>query len=121
MLLDLEHAGFRDVILVTDRGYEKIRNLEKCILKNQAMIMCTKVQQKQVLLRIEALGEFGTRPDSMTIDVETWLYHQQYEVEYEFKSTDKAIKKGDQLRLNLYFDPMRRSEELVQLDIDIQE
>lgn len=121
ILLDLEHAGFHDIILVTDRGYEKIRNLEKCILKNQAMIMCTKVQQKQVLQRIEALGDFGTRPDSMTIDVETRLYHQQYEVDYEVKSTGKAVRKAEQLRLNLYFDPVRRSEELLQLDIDIQE
>lgn len=121
ILTDLEHAGFHDVILVTDRGYEKIRNLEKCILKNQAMIMCTKVQQKQVLSKIEALGEFGTRPESMTIDVESRLYYQQHEVDYEVQSTGKAIKKSDRLRLNLYFDPVRRSEELLQLDIDIQE
>ena len=121
ILTDLEHAGFHDVILVTDRGYEKIRNLEKCILKSQAMIMCTKVQQKQVLSRIEALGEFNTRPESMTIDVETRLYHQQYDLEYEVQSTGKAIKKADRLRLNLYFDPVRRSEELLQLDIDIEE
>ncbi|HBX88884.1 MAG TPA: hypothetical protein DEG09_09765, partial [Marinilabiliaceae bacterium] len=40
ILTDLEHAGFSDIILVTDRGYEKIRNLEKYILKGQAMIMC---------------------------------------------------------------------------------
>lgn len=32
ILTDLQHAGFTDVILVTDRGYEKIRNLETYIL-----------------------------------------------------------------------------------------
>ena len=120
ILLDLEHAGFKNVILVTDRGYEKIRNLEKYILKNQAMIMCTKVGQKHVMDKIKAFGEFNTRPQSMTINPETRLYHQQYALDYEVQSTGQSPKKADRLKLNLYFDPVRRSEELLQLDIDIE-
>lgn len=40
ILTDISHAGFPRVILVTDRGYESVQNLEKYILRGQPMIMC---------------------------------------------------------------------------------
>ena len=30
---ELEHAGFKNLILITDRGYESMKNLETCIAK----------------------------------------------------------------------------------------
>lgn len=45
ILTDLDHAAFKNIVLVTDRGYESIRNLEKYILKGQPMIMCAKTSQ----------------------------------------------------------------------------
>ena len=39
ILTDLEHAGFKDLVLVTDRGYESLRNLEKYILRGQSIVM----------------------------------------------------------------------------------
>ncbi|MEA4860678.1 hypothetical protein SDC9_104280 [bioreactor metagenome] len=119
ILTDLHHAGFEDVILVTDRGYEKIRNLETYILKNQAMIMCTKVQQSLVMGRILQYGDFSVRPDDMAIDLQTKLYYQQFEIDYPVQSIGASVKRSEKLRLSLYFDSVRRSEELVQLDIDI--
>ena len=121
ILTDLQHAGFTDVILVTDRGYEKIRNLETYILKNQAMIMCTKVQQSQVMEKILSYGDFSTRPDGMAIDQNAKIYYQQFAIDYPVESTGTSVKQSEKLRLNLYFDSVRRSEELVQLDIDITE
>ena len=120
ILLDLNHAGFKDVVLITDRGYEKIRNLERYILQGQAMIMCTKVQQRHVLDRIISLGEFHTRPDGMEIDQDLRLYFQQYDMEYNVESTGEAVRKSDRLKLNLYFDVIRRGEELMTLEIDIK-
>lgn len=120
ILLDLKHAAFSDVILITDRGYEKIRNLELYILREQAMIMCTKVQQKQVLEKITALGDFNTRPEQMKVDAKSRLYYTQYDIEYNVESTGASIKKSCELKLNLYFDPIRRSKELLNLEIDIQ-
>ena len=26
---DLDHTGFKDLVLITDRGYESLRNIEK--------------------------------------------------------------------------------------------
>ncbi len=121
ILVDLDHAGFEDVILVTDRGYEKIRNLESYILKEQAMIMCTKVQQRIVTEKIIGYGNFSTRPDGMSIDKDTRLYHQQFAIDYPVESTCKSVKHSEKLLLNIYFDSVRRSEELMRLEIDISD
>jgi transposase len=117
ILMDLEHAGFKDLVLITDRGYESMRNLEKYILRGQSMVMCTKTGQKDVSKAIRELGEFGTRPDDMVVDAEAKIYHKQYDIDYEVKSTGEATKMSDRLKLNLYFDPVRRGLELMELDI----
>ena len=57
------------------------------------MIMGTKVGQKHVQEQIEAFGTFDHHPDN--------------------------VKKADRLKLNLYFDPMRRSSDLLDLDVAI--
>jgi hypothetical protein len=59
ILTDLEHAGFKELVMVTDRGYESLRNLEKHILRGQSMVMCVKAGQGDALTAIRALGEFG--------------------------------------------------------------
>ena len=119
ILLDLEHAGFKELILITDRGYESLRNLEKYILRGQSMVMCVKTGQGDALKVIKELGEFSGRPDGMTIDPDARIYHKQYEIEYEVKSTGQATRKSDRLRLNLYFDSIRRGLELMELDISL--
>ena len=117
ILTDLEHAGFKDLILITDRGYESMRNLEKYILRGQSMVMCIKTGQKDVLKAIRSLKEFGARPEEMTVDSEAMVYHKQYDINYEIKSTGQATKTSDRLKLNLYFDPVRRGLDLMELDI----
>jgi transposase len=120
ILTDLEHAGFRNTILVTDRGYESIRNLEVYILKEQAMVMCTKVQQCFVSEKINAFGAFDGRPDEMEIDPKAQIYYKQYDIEYEVNSTGTSSKKATALKLNLYLDSVRRSAELVCLDSEVK-
>jgi len=53
----------------------------------------------------------------MVIDPDAKIYHKQYEIDYEVSSTGKSAKKSDRLKLNLYFDPLRRGLELMELDI----
>jgi hypothetical protein len=101
LLKDLEHAGFKDVVFVTDRGYETIRNLERYILDGLAMIMCTKVGQGRALEIITAFGNFDVRPDGMDIDKDTRLYYKQYDVDYEVNGAGKSVKLADRLRLIL--------------------
>ena len=117
ILADLDHAGFKDLALVTDRGYETLRNLEKCILRGQSLVMCTKTSQKEVSQAIRELGEFGARPDGMDVDPEFRIYYRQYDIDCEVKSAGASLKAADRLKLNLYFDPVRRGIDLMELDI----
>jgi transposase len=119
ILTDLDHAGFKDLILITDRGYETMRNLEKYISRGQSMVMCTKTGQKDVANAIRDLGEFGARPEGMEIDAKAKIYYRQYDIDYEVESTGSLSKKSDRLKLNLYFDPIRRGSEMMELDIAI--
>ena len=120
ILHDLEHAGFRDVILITDRGYESIRNLEIYIDRKQPMIMGTKVGQKHVRKEIDAFGTFDHHPEGMEIDPTERIYYKQYDLEYQIEGRRDNIKQADHLKLNLYFDPMRRSSELLDLDVALK-
>jgi len=104
-------------ILITDRGYESLRNLEKYILRGQSMVMCAKTGQKDVAKAIHGLGEFGARPEEMLVDSDAMVYYKQYDIDYQVESTGQATKMSDRLKLNLYFDPIRRGLELMELDI----
>ena len=117
ILKDLEHAGFKDLVLITDRGYDTMGNLEKYILRGQAMIMCIKTSQKDAAKAIHELGDFRSIPEGMEIDRTFKIYHKQYDIDYEVRSTGKSAKKSNKLKLNLYFDPVRRTHELLELDI----
>ena len=121
VLADLKNAGFRDLILITDRGYESVRNLEAYIDKGQPMIMGTKVGQSHVRREIDGFGSFGHHPEAMEIDPAERIYFKQYELEYRVEGKRENIKKSDKLRLNLYFDPVRRSQELIDLDVALKE
>ena len=120
ILQDLKAAGFKDVVLITDRGYESIRNLEMYIDKKQRMIMGTKTSQTHVRKQIDAFGDFGHHPDDMEIDPEERIYFKQYDLEYQIEGKRDNIKQADRLKLNLYFDPVRRGHDLIDLDIAVR-
>ena len=120
ILQDLKAAGFKDVVLITDRGYESIRNLEMYIDKKQRMIMGSKTSQAHVRKQIDAFGNFGHHPEGMEIDPEERIYFKQYDLEYQIEGRHENIKQADRLKLNLYFDPVRRGHELIDLDIAIK-
>lgn len=119
ILADMDHAGFKDVIFVTDRGYESLRNLETYIIKGMPFIACSEVGSGFVLEQIRSFGEFNTRPDDMEVDPVLQVYYKQIDYTYDVKSKGKCIKTG-QLKVNLYLDPVRRSSELVFLDSEIK-
>ncbi len=121
ILADLKQAGFKDVVMITDRGYESIRNLEMYIDKGQPLIMGTKTGQKHVRKEIDKFGIFDHHPDGMELDQTERIYYKQYELEYQIEGKRNNIKQADRLRLNLYFDPVRRSHELIDLDIVLRD
>jgi hypothetical protein len=98
---------------------EKMRTIGGYIAKDQAMVMCAKVRQRHVMAAIEALGVFSGRPEGMEVDPKTSLYASQSDIGYEISHRAGKAKTTDRLRLNLYVDAARKSDELAQLDIDI--
>ena len=122
ILADLKNAGFKDnIVMITDRGYESIRNLEMYIDKGQPMIMGTKTGQKHVRDKIDKFGTFDHHPAEMEIDETERIYFKQYDLEYQIEGQRDNVKQADKLRLNLYFDPVRRSRELIDLDIILRD
>ena len=119
ILTDLEHAGFKELVLITDRGYDTLRNLEKYILRGQSIVMCVKSGQANVLKAIRELGEFGARPEGMAVDPYAKVYYRQYDIDYVVDSIGQFGKAADRLKLNLYFDSVRRGIELMELDITL--
>ena len=117
ILTDLDHAGFADLVLITDRGYDTLRILEKYLLRGQPAVMCVKVGQRDAMKAIKELGEYGARPEGMVVDPEAKVYYRQYDMEYQVEGSGQSVRSSDRLRLNLYFDPVRRSLELMELDI----
>lgn len=120
ILQDLKSAGFKDIVLITDRGYESIKNLEMYIDKKQRMIMGTKTSQTHVRKQIDAFGTFDHHPEGMEIDPDERIYFKQFDLEYQIEGKRDNVKKADKLKLNLYFDPIRRGQELINLDIAIK-
>lgn len=120
LLTEVEHAGFPRVIFITDRGYESVQNLERYILRGQPMIMSVSVHQDMILRRIKEFGVIDGRPEGMDIDVKTRVYHKQYEIDYEVKGNGDTVHKADKMRLNLYFNAVRRGEELSALDAAVE-
>ena len=116
---DMDHAGFKDVIFVTDRGYESTRNLETYIAKGLPFIACSEVGRGIILEQIKSFGEFNTRPDGMDVDPALQVYYKQFDYTYDVKGNGKCVKSG-KLKINLYLDPVRRSSELVYLDSEIK-
>ena len=120
LLTDLRHAGFPDIALLTDRGYESIQNLERYILNGQKMVMCVKVGQSFVLKHILDYGDFAGAPEQMSIDLDTKVFYKQYDIDYRVGGNGGAVHKADKFKLNIYFDPMKRGSDIMNLSAEIE-
>jgi hypothetical protein len=120
LLTEVEHAGFPRVVFITDRGYESIQNMERYILRGQPMIISVSVHQDLVLKRILEFGVIDGRPEGMDIDVKTRVYYKQYDIDYKVKGNGDTVHEADRMRLNLYFNAVRRGEDLSALDASIE-
>ena len=103
----LAKAGLGGITVVTDRGYDSLKGLER-YFADGPMVMCVDVKQPAVLERIKAFGRFREHPAGMRYDASSRRWYRQYPL--------KAA--GQDLRLNLFFNPERRSAELAQIDAE---
>jgi len=120
ILKDLKEAGFQDIAIITDRGYDSLKNMEKYILDGQAMLMSVKVGQKFIMDRIREFGGCDSCPEAMSVDPGTELAFSQCDMECEVASTNGRTKKADRLKLNLYLDVKRRAVTLLRLRLELE-
>ena len=67
IITELEHAGFRNLVLITDRGYESLKNLETCIARGQKIITSVKVSQGEPLKLIKSLDMGRGYPEKLNL------------------------------------------------------
>ena len=117
---DLRCAGFMNYVMITDRGYGTVQILEDNILHGQPAIMCMKTGHKFISDKIDSLGNFNVRPDGMEIDLDSKLYYKQYDIDYKVHGKGKSEKAASKMRLNLFFNPSRRSEGQINIDMKVE-
>lgn len=119
ILRELEHAGFRNLILITDRGYESLKNLELYISKRQKVIASVKVGQGDVLKKIKAIDLSSGVPEGMSYDAKRGLFYSQYDCSCSVKGSGDNVIEADRLKINLYFSVEGRAQAIKAMQNDI--
>ncbi len=115
MAYELEAAGFKNLIFITDRGFETIKNLEKHIIAKRKIIMASKTTQKHIKDIITSLGEFSCAPKEMSFAPKEGLFFLQKKLNYQLEDENGNLIVAENLRLNLYLDPKKRVSERMEL------
>lgn len=121
IMKELEHAGFKNLILITDRGYESIKNLELYVSKRQKVITSVKTGQGDVLKKIKAIDMSSGIPEGMEFDIDRQLFYTQYDCPYSVKGNGDNVIEADKLKINLYFSATGRANAINALQSDIAE
>ena len=121
IMKELEHAGFKNLVLITDRGYESMKNLELYIARGQKVITSVKVTGSDVMDKIKAIEMSHGFPQGMTIAPKDNLYYAQYDMEYSVKGNGDNVIKADKYKLNLYYNPLKRGEKICDIQHAVSE
>lgn len=118
----LDEAGFKGIVLITDRGYQTTSNLENVIAAGRKLITAASTSKALVMDKLNTYGDFSYRPESMSTDSKHRLYYEQFEESYKVKMSkaDREIE-ADKLKINVYLNPELRATELFSLDSKIEE
>ena len=116
VITELEHAGFRNLVLITDRGYESLKNLETCIAHGQKIITSVKVSQGEPLKLIKSLDMSRGYPDGMSVAPKEGVYFMQRDCEYSVKGNGDHVIEANHYKLNLYFNPFKRAEDQLAME-----
>ena len=121
IMTELDHAGFRNLILITDRGYESMKNLELYISKRQKVITSVKTGQGDVLEKIKSIDLSTGIPSGMNYDRGRELFYAQYDIKSSVKGNGDNIIEADRLKINLYYSVAGRANVITALQGTIEE
>lgn len=121
IMTELTHAGFKNLVFITDRGYESMKNLERYIAKGQKIITSVKVSGGDALKKIKELDLGCGLPKGMTITKKGNLFYKQYDLDYAVSGNGDNVIKADKYKLNLYYSPGKRAEKICDIQHAINE
>jgi len=121
IMTELEQAGLKNLILVTDRGYESMKNLETYIAKGQKIITNVKVGGAEVLKIIRGIDISRGYPKGMTLARKEKVYYAQYDADYSVKGNGEYIVNAEKYKINIYYNPMKRTEAICDIQHAIDE
>lgn len=121
IMTELEHAGFKNLILITDRGYESMKNLELYISKGQKVITSVKVGGAEVLKLIKSIDMSKGYPQGMSLDKNERIYYAQYDMEYAVSGNGTNVIHSNKYKINLYYNPMKRADAIVETQCAVEE
>lgn len=104
ILADMREAGFSNFILVMDRAYPSIKNIDRFIVDKIKIVACMKAGAGFALTQIKKLGQFDYVPDGFEYSEYLDLYVTQYDLDRAVETDDGTKHESDRLKLNLYFD-----------------
>ena len=113
---DLNDAGFKNFVLITDRGYETLDDLDYLVEDGQKLIMATKINQKFIFDKIKKYGMFNFHPECMKLDTDSKLYYEQFYLIFSDINKNSTIM-SDRLKLNVYLNPIDRVEKLLDIEL----
>ena len=123
IIRDLEAIGIKDVIFIADRGYPSEENLATMVEADIPFLMCAKIGNEPVSPMVGTIqyDAFGV-PKNMSYDVTRRLYYQQMEIPaYQSILPDETVVEMVGLKVNLFMNPRRRTDELSLIQLHLQE
>lgn len=121
IMKELEHAGFKNLVLITDRGYESMKNIEYYIAKGQKIITSVKVSQGEALKKIKEINLGSGLPEGMQITKNGNLFYKQFDLNYAVSGKGGKVIKSDKFKLNLYFSPIKRAQKICDIQHAVNE
>lgn len=59
------------------------------------MVMCVNVRQSFILKHILDYSDFAGAPEHIFIDLDTKMFHKQYDIDYRVGGNGEAVHKAD--------------------------
>lgn len=116
VLADIRESGFEDFVLLMDRAYPSVKNLDRFIINDVHIVACMKASVSYALAAIKEFGNFDFVPDGFAYDEDLDLYTAQYDLQRTVNLDNGKTVESNKMKLNLYFDPIKRSSVLKKLD-----
>ena len=118
---DLDSVGLKGAMYVTDRGCECILYIEMYIDRNIPAVVAAKTSQKFIVDKIKAFGNIAHHPEDMELDINEKIYYKQYDLEYRIEGHRDNVKDAENYKLNLYFDPDKRTKKITEIECEVAE